>query len=217
VSTYNPFCVPTDGVEVTHSFTAPSSGTYQFDTIGSPVDTTVQIFDVTCGGSALACDGDGSGDDGVVIVPLAANQTVIAMVDTPTAGNYQLNVSPGPPCPQLDLGSTSPQTATGSTFGQANTSTGACATSTSPDVAYSFTAPSNGTYTFDTNGSAFDTVLYVKDGSCTGAEIACDDDSGNGTQSVVQVSLNPNETVVIYVDGFGTNSSGNYTLNVSGP
>jgi hypothetical protein len=79
-------------------------------------------------------------------------------------------------------------------------------------VTYEFTAPADGTYTFDTVGSLYDTVLYVLDG-CEGAELDCDDDSAVGTQSEVVLTLTAGQTVIVVVDGFSSNS-GDYVLNV---
>ena len=39
-------------------------------------------------------------------------------------------------------------------------------------------APESGSYTFDTMGSAFRTVLYLRNGGCDGTEIACNDNIG---------------------------------------
>jgi hypothetical protein len=70
-------------------------------------------------------------------------------------------------------------------------------------------------FTFDTNGSPTDTVLHVRNSSCGGAELACDDDGGSGLASLLSVNLTAGQTVVVFVDSFST--GGEYTLNVSGP
>ena len=83
-----------------------------------------------------------------------------------------------------------------------------------PDAAYQWTAPADGTYAIDTNGSDFDTILSVRTADCAGTELSCNDDyPGLGVQSRVLVALTEGQTVVIVVDGFGT-ASGNYVLNV---
>jgi len=120
-------------------------------------------------------------------------------------------------CPDAGLGGmTGDAVATGSTVGRANSQTASCAASArSPDIAYSWTAPTTGRWTIDTIGSDFDTALHVRSGSCTGAELACDDDSGPSTQSMVRLGLMAGQTVVIIVDGWGASSSGNYVLNIN--
>ncbi len=119
-------------------------------------------------------------------------------------------------CPDTDLGSaTGSPVQTGSTVGAGADLTGSCSSGSAgaEDLAFSWTAPSNGTYTFDTDGSIYDTVLYVLDGTCSGAEIACDDDSGAGTQSSITLNLSAGQTVIVVVDGYG--GAGDFVLNVN--
>jgi hypothetical protein len=115
-------------------------------------------------------------------------------------------------CPGSDLGSAVPQTVTGSTVGLVDALQGSCAPTNAPEATYSFTAPADGTYQFDTFGSNFDTVLYLRDSTCGGGELVCNDDNG-GLQSNVNVFLTTGQTIVIVVDGFG-GSIGNYALNI---
>jgi hypothetical protein len=116
-------------------------------------------------------------------------------------------------CPAVNLGMTL-GASTGTTTGETNNRAGSCGGSTSEDRTVAFTAPAAGTYTIDTFGSAFDTVLYVLEGGCAGFEIACDDDSDGGSQSEVVVDLGAGQTIIIVVDGFG-GGDGAYTLNIS--
>lgn len=131
--------------------------------------------------------------------------------DTCQAGTC-VYIPPPATCPLADLGSTVPQTVTGSTTGRPNDATPSCAPSSASDAGYTFTAPANGTYTFDTVGSAFDTVLHVRDGGCSGPSIACNDDF-SGLRSQVQVTLTAGQTVTVVVDGYSS-GSGTYVLNV---
>jgi hypothetical protein len=110
-----------------------------------------------------------------------------------------------------DLGSTVPNTVTGATFASDDRFGSNCGGFGSPDEAFTFTAPSAGTFVFNTFGSSFDTVLQVLDPlSCD--ELTCSDDF-NGPQSRVSVALGAGQTVVVVVDGFG--GGGNFTLNVA--
>ncbi len=118
-----------------------------------------------------------------------------------------------PTCPGTDLGSTVPQTVTGSTAGLTSTLTPPCAGGAAPDATFSFTAPASGTYNINTFGSAYDTVLYLNDGTCGGALLACNDDTG-ALQSDVTVPLTAGQTIVIVVDGYGIDS-GSFTLNIA--
>jgi len=106
-----------------------------------------------------------------------------------------------------------PFTVTGSTVGDGNnTSPSTCAFSNAEDFAYSFIAPEQGEYVFDTQGSGYDTVLYLYD-HCGGTEIDCNDDTF-GLQSQVSARLDAGQLVIIVVDGYSANA-GNYELNVT--
>lgn len=103
---------------------------------------------------------------------------------------------------------------TNSTIGRTNDYQPSCvSSSTAPDMAYTWTAPSSGTYTFNTFGSSFDTVLEVRQYN-TGASLGCNDDS-SGLQSSVSTSLAAGQTVLVVVDGYGA-SSGSFQLNIGG-
>lgn len=118
------------------------------------------------------------------------------------------------PCTPILLDSNVPLSVAGSTVGQPNRFTLACGNGNAPDVYFSFTAPSSGSYTFDTVGSSFDTVLAVRLDSCAGTQIACDNNSGPGTTSVVSVSLAAGQTAIVVLDG-SNNGQGSYVLNVN--
>ena len=82
------------------------------------------------------------------------------------------------------------------------------------DMAYTWTAPSAGNYTFNTLGSSFDTILEIREYN-TGASLGCNDDSNGTLQSTVSASLAAGQTVMIVVDGYGT-ASGPFELNIEG-
>lgn len=66
-----------------------------------------------------------------------------------------------------------------------------------------------------TDGSAFDTVLHVHEGSCTsGGERYCDDDSGDGSRtSLIDRTLDAGRWYFV-VDGWGSSSAGSYLFEV---
>jgi putative metal-binding protein len=204
------------GPEDAYSFTAPATGLYTFDTDGSGFDTVLHVRAGSCAGSELACDDDGGpGLTSVVNVFLTQGDTVVVFADSyATGGAYTLHVSGPAPCPALSLGSTSPQTVTGNNSGSPATVTSSCG-GTGPESAYFFIAPAPGSFTFDTAGSAFDTVLHVRDGNCIGTELGCDDDAGPGLTSLLVLNLVQGQAVVVFVDSFA--AGGAYTLNVAGP
>ena len=116
-------------------------------------------------------------------------------------------------CGATDLGNTVPQTVTGTTIGKADQFDSFCGFGNAPDVRYQFTAPAAATYTFDTLGSAFNTVIEVRDGGCAGPRLGCNDDSGGAFTSKVSLPLTQGQIVTIFIDG-RQGSQGSYTLHV---
>src|SRR5712691_3430929 len=81
-------------------------------------------------------------------------------------------------CPGTNLGSTLPVSVGGSTAGAANLVGGASCGgggTNAPDASFLYTAPATGSYTIDTSGSSFDTILYARSSTCTGTELGCND------------------------------------------
>jgi hypothetical protein len=206
------------GFDDSYTFTAPAAGVYVFDTEGSSFDTVLYAFNGDCNGVELGCNNDigGGSNASRVYATMTAGQQIVLAVDAAGAasGPWQLNVDQHA-CPADDLGNTAPQTSGGTTTGLPNVYDGSCGGGSGPEIGLLFTAPVDGTYVIDTNGSSYDTTLSVLDGSaCAGTELACDDDGGDGTQSLVVVDLAAGQEVSIMVDGFGAGSSGNYVLNI---
>ncbi|MBX7080257.1 MAG: hypothetical protein K1X88_13765 [Nannocystaceae bacterium] len=200
-------------------FTAPQDGLYQFDTFGSPLDTVVYLRDGGCGGPELDCNDDvtpGNADSRVV-EGLAAGQQVMVAVDGNGIGAYTFNVDLVP-CPDETAASTTPQTLNDSTTGGIDKLHGSCSSGgpgdESADYAYSFTAPADGTYTFDTLGTFFDTLLYVLDGpACNAPELACNDNYQFDQGSALSLPLVAGQTIVVVVDG-NFDSQGAFGLHV---
>ncbi len=85
------------------------------------------------------------------------------------------------------------------------------------DVGYTWTAPADGTYRFDTLGSPLDTVIVILD-TCDsgGTELACNDDvSGDVFQSVVTLPMTAGQTVAVVVDGWNAAAVDDFTLNIN--
>jgi len=102
-----------------------------------------------------------------------------------------------------------PQTVQGSTLGTPDAVVPSCGMPGQGEVGFTFTAPADGDYVFDTQGSLFDTVLTVLDAGC--AELSCNDDT-NGAQSRVMVTLAAGESVMVVVDGL---VEGSFVLTAS--
>ncbi len=126
------------------------------------------------------------------------------------------SMCPEPGAPWMGLG-----TFTGDTTLAGNDSNPTCvmgSSSFSPDRAYRWVAPAPGAYQFDTVGTEFDTVLYVRSGGCTGRIVGCQDDVEAGvitTSQVVVSAATAGEEFVVVVDGFTTRAQGPFTVTVT--
>jgi hypothetical protein len=210
-------------VTVTYSLTAACGGVCLHDacSLGAPLDPSCgSCVAAICQANAACCT---TGWD-------AACQASVATVcgqscGAPTCGDGVCDATEScqscaadcgacVTCPTIDLGSTVPQTVTGTTVGLPATLIAPCGISNpnTPEAKYEFTAPADGTYTFSTSGSSFDTILYLEVGSCGGATLSCNDDFG-GLQSQVQATLTAGETILVVVDGYNA-ASGSFTLSV---
>jgi hypothetical protein len=110
---------------------------------------------------------------------------------------------------------TSNGTITGTTSGT-SVHRGTCAGS-GPEWVFQVTPSRSRSVTFETVSTSWDTVLYVRNAPCaTGTQLGCDDDGGSGVLSRLNVSLTSGTTYYVFVDGFGSSSSGSFTLDVSG-
>ncbi len=86
------------------------------------------------------------------------------------------------------------------------------------DTSFEFTPPVDGAYRLDTLGSAFDTVVSVRD-ACAGAEIACSADSPfSPVFARLDVELVGGTTYIVYVDAQTSTTQllgGAVTLDIS--
>jgi hypothetical protein len=163
----------------------------------------------TCGAGYLDCDGDAlTGCE----APLGTDNCGACGV-TCAAQQFCTKTFSCAACTPIDLGSTVPRTVTGTTVGKSDLFNCSCGYGNAPDVQYSFRAPAAGSYTFDTIGSSFDTVLEIRDGGCGGLPLACNDNGGTGGTSKVVLTLAADQVVVIIIDG-RSSSQGSYTLHV---
>ena len=205
-----------EGDESTYGWTAPETGRYSFDTVGAYRDTTLYALDGSCDGEELACsddiDGLGSGRSGFSL-DVEAGEALVIVVDslsTQESSPSVLSIHPyTQSCPDGDLGSE-----TGSWSGTLNNFDQAHQESCPPAVGnleFTWSAPEDGTYTYTTTGSDFDTVIYVLDG-CGGPEITCNDDDSN-LLSQVSFSATAGQEFIIGLGGFN-NDGGAYVIGI---
>ncbi len=109
---------------------------------------------------------------------------------------------------------------TGNTTGTTHDFTPGCrTTSTSPEIVHEITFPGElQSLTVTTDGSGFDTVLYMRAGDCSAVDLVCDDDGGTGLQSLFTQNNVAAGLYFIFVDGYSSagTSFGAYTLGITG-
>ncbi|WP_346017067.1 hypothetical protein [Pseudenhygromyxa sp. WMMC2535] len=199
-------------------FTAPWTGSFEFDTTGSEFDTVVYINEGGCEGSELACNDNFLVLESRVLIDLEEGQTVTATVDGADAfslGNFTLtvDVAPDPECETTMLTPPLPLLFQGDTTELEDQLASACGGAGAPEALFRFIPPGPGTYRVDTSGSSFDTVLYILD-ACDEAPLACNDDNDLDLQSELILELNPSDKPTIVVDGRGPGDFGAFLLNI---
>jgi hypothetical protein len=208
------------------SWTAPSSGFFQVDTTDSNFDTYLSVFT----GSAVnnlsligADDDSGPGLTSLYNLNATAGTTYQIAVDgysNYTLGSINLNIAPTAPpndnfANRIGLAGETAN-ATGSNI-EATAEVGEPSQSgTTNSVWWTWTAPSSGNYTFDTEGSGFDTYLYLFTGNdlTNLSLVAADDDGGEGVTSLITQNVTAGTTYQIAVDGYG-DSTGQIQLNIA--
>jgi hypothetical protein len=164
-----------------------------------------------------ACDGgpapadDGGGPDGSTTTDAGTTPSGCA-------------IPPPPTCDVVDTDNTVPLDVRGATgaatddFGGSTCGVGrggGMGGTGAKDIAFRFIAPEAGVYEISTVGSDFDTVLSIRDG-CDGEELACNDDvSRSVTQSIVEITLEECQTIIIIVDRNSADASGNVVVTVA--
>lgn len=84
-----------------------------------------------------------------------------------------------------------------------------------PETIFGWTAPRDGCFQFDTQGSEYDTVLHAHDRCPSGPELRCNDDGGESFQSTIYLEVLAGQELAIVVDGFSADSSGLFMLNIN--
>jgi hypothetical protein len=189
-------------------WTAPSAGTYVFDTMEWYQDTVLYLMDAECG-EELACnDNLGGVTRSAVSAELDGGEQITVVLDSVGQADQTTGLSIYPAadsCPDGYLDPGEEEWAIG--FEHRDTAhLGSCP----PAIGvhwYSWTAPETGSYGIDTYGSEedgggeFDTVLYVLD-SCNGSELACNDDGSQSYNSEVEVEAEAGQELFIGVGSF---------------
>ncbi len=216
-----PGCEYCYGPDVWYSFTPDTSGNYTFSLCGSDFDTVLEVFAGDCGALELV----GINDDGICgsqsafAGKLTGGQTYLVRISGfgASTGNYELQITLGV---QNDTCEDAIPATVGETYtGVTDLALGSgelpgCEQCYGPDVWYTFTPDTSGTYSFSLCGSDFDTVLEVFAGDCGALDlIGINDDGICGSQSVLAVGLSGGQTYQIRISG-DSGLTGNYELQI---
>ncbi len=218
-------CGDQGGRDVFYTFTLPAEEAVYYDTLGSNFDTVIRVYAGACTalGTLEACADDACGTTrSQGVLDLAAG-TYCLVVDqfsnTTTAGAATLVFARGG-----RAGTALPSASgsvTGTTTGKTDLSVASCEANThQPDVGYFFpSCPGTTTVSANTcTGTAFDTIIYMRSGAATSADVACADDNagcGDGLQSKFTTTVSGANLQWIIVDGFGMTGNGPFTLAYS--
>lgn len=94
-------------------------------------------------------------------------------------------------------------------------STAGCGAGGGAEHVFVFTPESDGTHCASTQGSEFDTILYVRTDCEDGeTELTCRDDATSGTHSEVEFDASAGTPISLIVDGYDASEAGAVSLNV---
>jgi hypothetical protein len=230
-------CAPTSG-DLWYSVTTTALGNLTVDTVGSALDTVLEVYS-SCGGTLLGCNDDIGG--GVVQSSVAANAlpagTYLVRVAgySGSSGTFTVRANftlAGDVCTDA-VSVAVPSTTNGTTIG-ATADAGLPAVAgpgnqegssnfsvTAPGVWYRVNVPTTQTVYADTLATTgtFDSKLHVYTGTCGAlVGVTCNDDvvgSAGGFRSKVAWVANAGQDYWVLVNAFGT-GTGNYILTVTG-
>lgn len=223
-----PHDLTTASNSVWYAWTAPSTGSFDFDTQGSDFFPVISVYsgDNT---SVATLTSEGEGFQNVLVNVIQGTTYYIAIdADFPgETGNIQLTIlSANPPANDLFANAPTligaPVSITGNTtFADLNLEVGEPsnlgATQTTRSVWYNWIAPTSGLYTFDTIGSTFDTTIGIYTGTALNNLVlhAADDQAGGNNTSLTSLNVVAGQTYHISISSWLTTVGGNYVLNIS--
>lgn len=216
-------CNPSPAAESVFVWTAPFDGLFEFHTVGSSFDTVLSVQDGFCGGPELGCNDDTIGAFSSVTAKLATGQTVTAIVEGlgGQLGEVVLNVEnlgepPPPSCEVQAVIDDLTGDFASSTFGlPSQWSSDFCGGADAQEFVFLWTPPFTGTFRVEIVAASFDTVLYVRQFDCFGAELGCNN-PGGGTNPAFDVFLFAEDgSVMIFVDGAIPGTAGEFTLRIT--
>ncbi len=206
---YKASCGGAGGADAVYKFTVTEPTRIRANTLGSSFDTVLYLRDGSTTAGEVVCNDDLiAGATQSSIDQSVGPGTYLVIVDGKggASGNYLLNVTfDDAAANDIDADATFVSDTNnggrfyGTTRGYADNHTGSCGGAGSADAVYRLELTSVRHLHVDTNGSDFDTTLYLTQGT---QERACNDDVGGSKQSAIDVTLGPG-TYYVHVDGKG--------------
>jgi len=232
----NPSCANYLGNDVWYTTIVPANGILTIETLdaGSSIDTSIEVYTGNCGSlTQIACHDDKNWPtDPYSKIDLTglANTTIYIRVwafNNSSSGDFNIVAysTPSPAnndCPNAEnlvVGNNNTQNVVTGTNVDATNSGQLpqpnCANYQGNDVWFTALIPASGIITVETQnaGSNIDTGLAIYTGSCGSlTQVSCDDDSGIGLYSTINLSGLPNTTIYIRVWTYGNTSSGDFNI-----
>lgn len=167
--------------------TLPACGRIYFDVLSDAGDPTGDGGSGSGGGGGT---GSGSGGTG-------ANACMPGSSTSCLAGSFTLSTLNSP-------------STTGTTGDDADNTSGSCGGAGAHEHTVQFLVMQSGLYTFRVENTDFAIVLYIRDDSCTGTELACTTMPAGSTTDIA-LGLSAGQRVVAFVDG-DNGECGSFTL-----
>ena len=191
-------------------------------TYGSTVDTVISVRDGECAtGAETACvdDACGVGQGHIAKVMAAGTHWVVVKAKQPgAAGTVKLTYQRSTCAGAKEI--SGPSTVAGDTSASPDNFLLACGAhgghgrGGADELWYLTSCPGQTSLTVSTCGTAFDTAISVKPGSCRGRDVACNDDACEKASSVTVPLTKPGMWFVV-VDGVGPEEKGPYILKAT--
>jgi len=236
-----PNCGSYIGNDIWYTLQVPASGIVNIETSDANgiTDTAIAAYTGNCGNlTQLSCDDDnGSGLFSALNLSGLPNTTIYVRVwafGNFTSGNFDIvayDDSPVAPtnndcidAVSLIVGTDNTQNVVTGTNVNATSSgqlpSPTCANYNGNDIWYTAQMPASGILNIETlnAGSNIDTGLAVYTGVCGSlTQVACDDDSGPGLYSTINLTGLPNTSVYIRVWSWNNESSGDFNIVAYSP
>lgn len=232
----NPSCANYQGNDIWYTAIVPANGVITIETLdaGSSIDTAIEVYTGNCGSlTQVACHDDKNWpSDSYSKIDLTglANTTIYIRVwafNNASSGDFNIVAYSTPPptnndcsdAQNLIVGNNNTENiVTGTNVNATNSGElpqPNCANYQGNDVWFTALIPASGIITVETQnaGSNIDTGLAIYTGSCGNlTQVGCDDDSGIGLFSTINLTGLPNTTVYIRVWSYNNTTSGDFNI-----